>query len=90
MHLEHTISNPLENKNLITAFSDQLNILPVLSAIDFYAKEKVRLRKKGKMISDFDLLTGSTAVANDLIIVTENIKEFERIDNIKIENWIIR
>ena len=61
-----------------------------MSAIDFYAKEKVRLRRKGEMISDFDLLIGSTAVANDLIMVTENIRAFNRFDGIKIENWILR
>ena len=42
------------------------------------------------MISDFDLLIGTTAVTSDLIMVTENISEFERIDGIQIENWIIR
>ncbi len=42
------------------------------------------------MISDFDLLIGSTAIANELIMITENIKEFERISNIEIENWVKR
>ena len=42
------------------------------------------------MISDFDLLIGCTAVANDLIMVTENTKEFERITGIQIENWVVR
>lgn len=42
------------------------------------------------MISDFDLLIGSTAIANELIMVTENVKEFNRITDIKIENWITR
>jgi tRNA(fMet)-specific endonuclease VapC len=42
------------------------------------------------MISDFDLLIGSTAIANDLIMVTENLKEFKRIKKIKIENWVTR
>lgn len=42
------------------------------------------------MISDFDLLIGSTAVENDMIMVTENTKEFKRIKNIKIENWVVR
>jgi len=42
------------------------------------------------MISDFDLLIGSTAIANDLIMVTENVKEFERISSIIIENWVQR
>lgn len=42
------------------------------------------------MISYFDLLIGATAVSNDLIMVTENVKEFQRIQNINIENWIKR
>jgi len=42
------------------------------------------------MISDFDLLIGSTAIANDLIMITENTKEFERISNIELENWVKR
>ena len=42
------------------------------------------------MISDFDLLIGCTSIENNLIMVTENIKEFERIEKIKIENWVKR
>jgi tRNA(fMet)-specific endonuclease VapC len=42
------------------------------------------------MISDFDLLIGCTAVDKDLIMVTENQKEFERISGIQLENWVKR
>jgi len=42
------------------------------------------------MISDFDLLIACTAVENNLIMVTENVREFERVTDIKIENWIDR
>lgn len=42
------------------------------------------------MISDFDLFIGCTSIENDLIMVTENIKEFDRIKGIKIENWVKR
>jgi tRNA(fMet)-specific endonuclease VapC len=42
------------------------------------------------MISDFDLLIGCTAVEKYMIMVTENVKEFERILNLRIENWIQR
>lgn len=83
-------SNPKKNLQLIDNFSEQMKILPIFNSINIYAKEKVRLRKKGEMISDFDLLIASTAIANDLIMVTENIKEFKRIKDIKIENWINR
>lgn len=42
------------------------------------------------MISDFDLLIGTTAIANELIMVPENTKEFIRIEKIKLENWVER
>lgn len=83
-------SNPKKNNKLIDEFSEHIKILPIFNSIHIYAKEKVKLRKKGTMISDFDLLIGSTAISNKLIMVTENIKEFERISDIKIENWVER
>jgi len=82
--------NPKKNYKIIDKFSEQVKILPIFNSIPIYAKEKVRLRKKGLMISDFDLLIGSTAIANDLIMITENTKEFERISNIELENWVKR
>lgn len=72
------------------SFFEQIKILPIFNAIQIYAKEKVKLRKNGMMISDFDLLIGSTAISNELIMITENVREFERISNIVIENWVIR
>ena len=83
-------SNPKKNYELIDIFSEQIKILPIFNSINIYAKEKVKLRKNGTMISDFDLLIGSTAISNELIMVTENVKEFERISDIKIENWVVR
>ena len=35
-----------------------------------------------------DLLIGAQAIGNDLVLVTNNVKEFERIEDIKIENWV--
>ncbi|MCF8362756.1 MAG: hypothetical protein K9G70_09065 [Prolixibacteraceae bacterium] len=51
---------------------------------------EVGLIKIGKMVSDFDLLIGCTAVEKGLVMVTENLKEFQRISNIRLENWIER
>ena len=67
-------------------FNDR--ILPIRSCFTIYAKQKVRLRKLGTPISDFDLLIGSSALTHDFMMVTDNVKEFIRIENIKIENWI--
>ena len=83
-------SDPKKNFKLIDKFAEQVKILPIFNAINIYAKEKARLRKKGTMISDFDILIGSTSIANGLIMVTENLKDLERISKIKIENWVKR
>lgn len=83
-------SNPDRNHELIQQFTDQITILPIFDSIYKYGKEKARLRKSGNIISDFDLLIGCTAIENDLIMVTENISEFDRISGIKTENWILR
>lgn len=83
-------SNPKKNYKIIDTFSEQVKIIPIFNSIQIYAREKVRLRRNGVMISDFDLLIGSTAIANQLIMITENVKEFERISDIQIENWVLR
>ena len=82
--------NPKKNHKLIEKFIGQLSILPIFDAIQTYGKEKARLQNEGKMISDFDLLIGCTSIENDLIMVTENTKEFDRIKGIRIENWVKR
>jgi tRNA(fMet)-specific endonuclease VapC len=79
---------PQKNRELIEKFSSKVTVLPIYDVIGLYAKEKVRLRKSGTKISDFDLLIGCTAVEKELIMVTENNREFERISSINIENWI--
>ena len=83
-------ANPEKNLEIIDSFVSQIKVIPIFNAVHLYAKEKVRLRKNGNMISDFDMLIGCTAIANDLIMVTENLKEFERIKGINMENWVKR
>ncbi len=83
-------ANPNKNHQLIDIFVEQITVIPIFGAIPFYGKEKARLQKSGIMISDFDLLIGCTAVENEMIMVTENVREFERISNIEIENWVMR
>lgn len=83
-------SHTSKNLRAIEGFIEEMPVIPIYDSIYLYGKEKARLRKAGNMISDFDLLIACTAVKNELIMVTENIREFERITNIKLENWVIR
>ncbi|AFL83454.1 putative nucleic acid-binding protein, contains PIN domain [Belliella baltica DSM 15883] len=77
------------NQKTLELFQTMFNILPIFPALDIYAKEKARLKTKGKILDDFDLLIGSTAVFNDLILVTKNISDFDRLENITIEDWTV-
>jgi len=77
-----------ENLHSVNEFANKIGILPIFNSLDLYAKEKARLRKTGNMIDDFDLLIGCSAIKNGLILVTNNENHFERISNIKIENWV--
>ncbi len=76
-----------ENQKVSSSFIDQMNILPIYSSLDVYAKEKTRLQKLGTPIDDFDLLIGATAISNDLTLVTNNTKHFTRLIKIKLEDW---
>ncbi len=80
----------IENNKMINEFANELTILPIYNALNLYAKEKARLRKTGNLIDDFDLLIGVSAVANNLILVTDNEKHLKRISKLNIENWINR
>ena len=76
-----------KNQEALEDFLTGVQILPILNSLDLYAEEKTRLRKMGKPIDDFDLLIGVSAIANDMILVTNNESHFQRILNITIENW---
>lgn len=83
--------NPSKSHKAVETFINGLSIIPIFGSIKRYAKEKVRLKKIGKPIHDeFDLLIGVTAIENKLTLITDNLKDFERLDGIKIENWFKR
>jgi tRNA(fMet)-specific endonuclease VapC len=46
------------------------------------------LRSKGQLIDDADILIAATAKINNLIMITDNQKHFQRINGIKIDNWL--
>lgn len=77
-----------ENIKVVETFAELITIIPIFDSIRIYGKEKARLKLKGTSISDLDLFIGATAIVNDMILVTRNVREFERMGNLKIENWI--
>lgn len=71
-----------------------LEFLSIFTILDFretdaipYGEIKTCLRKKGTIIGPIDLLLAAQALSNDLVFVTNNTKEFSRIENLIIEDW---
>lgn len=58
-----------------------------VSAADCYGMIRASLEKKGIPIGPLDMMIAGHAMSLDLIVVTNNVREFQRIPNLKIENW---
>jgi tRNA(fMet)-specific endonuclease VapC len=78
---------PSKNRQIVEIFCNKMTILPISPAIDIFAKEKVKLQKMGQPIGDFDLLIGATAIYHQFTLVTNNIKHFDRMENLLFDNW---
>ncbi|MDD5156669.1 PIN domain-containing protein [Sulfurimonas sp.] len=75
-----------ENLKIIVPFLENFEMLEFdeQSSVIF-AKEKARLKKNGNIIADMDLMIASIAIKNSCTLVTNNLKHFERIQNLSIE-----
>ena len=74
----------------VRRFISSIEVIPISDGIEIFAREKARLISSGEQIEDFDLLIASTAIANNSILVSENLKHMGRIQGIRLENWVER
>ena len=51
------------------------------------ARIRAHLERQGTPIGDYDSLIAAQALARDLILVTNNVREFERVPGLQLENW---
>lgn len=77
------------SKDALAKFLLPLNLINLdrSSAVEA-AIIRAQLEKKGMPIGPYDLLIAGLARSLDMILVTNNTKEFERIDGLHLENWI--
>ena len=67
----------------------RLEILPLEPPSDIvYGDVRARLERAGTLIGPNDLLIASQALALDLTLVTDNEREFSRVPDLRIENWL--
>lgn len=53
-----------------------------------YGKLRASLEKKGQPIGSLDMLIAAHAKSLDVALVTNNMKEFERVEGLEVENWV--
>lgn len=58
--------------------------------METYASLKAELSRKGRVIDDFDLIIAATALMLDYCLVTNNVKHFSRIPELRLETWAKR
>jgi len=57
------------------------------TAAEFYGQIRADLAQKGTLIGGNDLMIAAIALANGLILITHNTREFGRVTNLQIEDW---
>lgn len=81
--------NVERNKQEVISFCDDIPVYVIDGdVIEEYARQKAVLRKKGTPVDDIDILIGCTAIVNNCVMVTENVKHLGKLENIMLENWI--
>ncbi|MGQ0709747.1 MAG: type II toxin-antitoxin system tRNA(fMet)-specific endonuclease VapC [Rhodoferax sp.] len=76
------------NRERLEQLLHEFHVLPwTHKAMWHYARHFHALRQKGQPIGHMDLLIAAHALAEDAILVTNNTREFERIEGLKLENW---
>jgi len=90
--LEYGVSKSLfQEKNRIALYNfvTPINILPYDAKSSlWYGKIRSFLEKQGNTIGPLDLLIASHALAHNLTLITHNTKEFNRVNELKVEDWI--
>ncbi|NES23787.1 MAG: type II toxin-antitoxin system VapC family toxin [Symploca sp. SIO3E6] len=56
-------------------------------AAQIYGRIRAQLSSQGTPIGPYDLQIAAIALVHNLTLVTHNIREFERVQNLKIEDW---
>lgn len=79
----------LHNRRVFDALASSFRILPFdAAAARLYGPIRAELEKRGRLIGPYDLMIAAHAKAVDAVLVTDNVKEFSRVEGLKTANWL--
>ena len=81
--------NPRGLARVVHAFLDRMTILPWdNAAADAFAKVRAQLERQGTPIGFADTMIGAHALALKAALVTNNLRHFQNVRGLTLENWI--
>jgi tRNA(fMet)-specific endonuclease VapC len=81
-------TNTEKNRIALTEFLAPFEILKFDdNDAEVFGRIRADLKKKGTIIGPYDLLIAAQAISKGLILVTNNIDEFKRVEELAIEDW---
>ena len=84
-------SKPEQNQIALSQFVAPLEILPYDDgASQYYGDLRAGLEKQGTPIGSLDMLIAAHAISLNSVLITNNEKEFSRVPNLKIDNWVVK
>ena len=82
-------SDPERNQRELEGFVARMDVLPYEHRAALHTGQiRAELTKRDTPIGPYDQMIAGHARSQGLIVVTNNTKEFERVDGLRIENWV--
>lgn len=79
---------PAENHRRLDLLLEDLPVLDVdLGAAAAYGGLRRELERRGQLIGPNDMLIAAQALAHGVVLVTDNVSEFGRVEGLQVENW---
>ncbi|GAB7140380.1 type II toxin-antitoxin system VapC family toxin [Deferribacterales bacterium RsTz2092] len=81
-------SKPNENRDALWAFLSPFSVLDYgLAEAKIYGGVRAELERSGNIIGAYDMMIAAHAINLSAVLITNNIREFERVRGLQIENW---
>ncbi|MBI4055084.1 MAG: PIN domain-containing protein [Elusimicrobia bacterium] len=82
-------SRPEDRERAVSLLASKIQVLALTPDIGpVFGELKASLEKQGAPLDDADLLIASCCLRHQAVLVTNNTRHFQRVPNLKLENWL--
>ncbi len=82
-------ARPIENLAVVDQFAARLDVLPFGErAATHYGQIRADLERAGHPVGLHDMMIGGHARSEGLILVSNDLREFQRIEGLRVDNWV--